>query len=321
MEGSTPKYDLAIAWTWRYDDDFVRLILEASRHLSLSVLCIDSATLPETIDLVRKHKIFIRVFLDRASDEDDSFVPLARLIQKQYRDESIQSSVRPVNPLDLVVRAADKATMHLEFLANGINVPFSIIISPYNHKREVELSLSDLAKLGRPFIIKPANTTGGGIGVVKGAETLKDVIDARRHHRNDKYLIQETVKPAYLGDFRAWFRVFYAFGRIIPCWWDDQTHTYEVIVPEDEQAFGLGGLRLITSKIQQICKLDFFSTELVFTRDQKFVAVDYVNEMCDMRLQSVHRDGVPDMIVGEIVHSLVTFVKECSQNAKTGRGC
>ena len=146
------------------------------------------------------------------------------------------------------------------------------------------------------------------------------MIDARRHHRNDKYLIQETLKPAYLGDFRAWFGVFYAFGRIIPCWWDDQTHTYEVIVPEDEQVFGLGGLRLITSKIQQICKLDFFSTELVFTRDQKYVAVDYVNEMCDMRLQSVHRDGVPDTIVGEIVDSLVTFVKECSQNAKTGRG-
>lgn len=94
------------------------------------------------------------------------------------------------------MRADDKATMHLELLSSGINVPFSIIISPYNHKREVELSLSDLAKLERPFIIKPANTIGGGVGVVMGAETLRDVIDASQRHRNDKYLMQETLKPA-----------------------------------------------------------------------------------------------------------------------------
>ncbi len=76
--------------------------------------------------------------------------------------------------------------------SHGIETLYTIIISPYNHKREVELSLSELAQLGRPFIIKPANTTGGGIGVVTGAETLKDVLEARQHHKNDKYLLQET---------------------------------------------------------------------------------------------------------------------------------
>lgn len=75
MDGSEPIYDLAIAWTWRYDDDFVRLIVEAYRRSSLSVLSVEPATLPETIDLVRKRKTLFRVFLDRASDEDESFVP------------------------------------------------------------------------------------------------------------------------------------------------------------------------------------------------------------------------------------------------------
>ena len=51
--------------------------------------------------------------------------------------------------------------MHLEFITNGLYVPYTIIISPYNKKKELELSLSELARLGRPFIIKPANTTGG----------------------------------------------------------------------------------------------------------------------------------------------------------------
>jgi hypothetical protein len=199
--------------------------------------------------------------------------------------------------------------MHLEFLTHNIEVPYTIIISPYNHKNEVELTLSELAKLRRPFIIKPANTTGGGIGVVIGAETLKEVIDARQSHKNDKYLLQETITPTILAEHRAWFRVFYAFGDIIPSWWNDITHIYSPIPEEEEKRLGLGQLRTITERIHTICQLDFFSTELAFTSDGRCVAVDYVNEMCDMRLQSQFSDGVPDIIVQRIVARMMECVK------------
>ncbi len=125
--------------------------------------------------------------------------------------------------------------MDLEFLSRGLAVPYTIITSPYAHKREVELSLTELAKLVRPFIIKPANTTGGGIGVVLGAESLNDAIETRQHHKNDKYLLQEKVDPTSFGEKRACFRVFYAFGSTIPCWWDDQTHIYDQLTPEEEE--------------------------------------------------------------------------------------
>ena len=144
--------------------------------------------------------------------------------------------------------------------------------------------------------------------MVLGAESLKDILETRQHHKNDKYLLQEAVKPGYLSENRGWFRVFYAFGSIIPCWWDDQTHLYEEITPEDEKSFGLGPLRGVTDIIQKACGLDFFSTEIVFTRDERFVVVDYVNEMCDMRLQSKHLDGVPDRVVRSIAVSLIDFV-------------
>ena len=71
----------------------------------------------------------------------------------------------------------------------------------------------------------------------------------------------------------------------------------------------LASLSAITSSIQNICKLDFFSTELVLTPDEKIVAVDYVNEMCDMRFQSRHEDGVPDSLVKTIVQRLFTFIE------------
>ena len=104
--------------------------------------------------------------------------------------------------------------------------------------------------------------------------------------------------------------MFYAFGLIIPCWWDDQTHIYEELTPEDEERFNLQPLRSIISTIREICGLEFFSTEIALTPGQSFIVVDYVNEMCDMRLKSLHTDGVPDPIVQGIAASMANFLAD-----------
>jgi hypothetical protein len=301
-------YDLALAWNWEYDHGFIDHVHEVACRNDIKVLEIRNENVEEIFYLLKKEKIHFRYFLDRASDEDEMFQPLAWYVLKQFRSNE-KYAPHPINPYDLRIIAADKATMHLEFLTHNIEVPYTIIISPYNHKNEVELSLSELAKLSRPFIIKPANTTGGGIGVVIGAETLKEVIDARQSHKNDKYLLQETITPTILVEHRAWFRVFYAFGDIIPSWWNDITHIYSPMPEDEERRLGLGQLRTITERIHTLCQLEFFSTELAFTTDGRCVAVDYVNEMCDMRLQSQFSDGVPDIIVQRIVARMMECVK------------
>lgn len=301
----TPSiYDLAVAWNWEYDFGFIDQVRKAAQRNSITILEIRNENVEEIFNLLRKEKIYFRYFLDRASDEDEMFQPLAQYVLKRFRSHE-NHTPRPINPHDFQIVAADKATMHLEFLTHNIEVPYTIIISPYYHKKEIELSLSELAKLGRPFIIKPANTTGGGIGVVIGAETLKEVIDARQFHKNDKYLLQETITPALLAGHRAWFRVFYAFGEIIPSWWDDVTHIYSLISEGEARELDLEQLRTITERIHALCRLEFFSTELAFTLDGKCIAVDYVNEMCDMRLQSQFSDGVPDAIVQRIINRMM----------------
>ena len=199
-------YDLAVAWTWEYDLDFVALIEEETQRADKTVLQIREENVEEIFDALKKERIQIRYLLDRASDESELFQPLARWVLKRFRSGE-SPTIYSINPIDEQQRAADKATMHLEFLSHGINVPYSIIVSPYEHRREVELSLTELAKLGRPFIIKPANTTGGGLGVVMGAESLKEIIDARQSHKKDKYLLQETVYPAML----------YRQAGMVPC--------------------------------------------------------------------------------------------------------
>jgi len=295
-------FDLAVAWDWEFDREFVRILESYIQEQRLLFYSVTHHNVNETLRNLQNHDLDFGVFLDRASDADEKFLPLTRFLLK--------TNTRIINPPEAIHHAADKATMHLEFLSEGIDVPFTIIVSPYAKKKEAGLSLSDLAHLGRPFIIKPANTTGGGIGVITGAETLKDVIDSRQHHKNDKYLLQEKVKPIILDGKKSWYRVFFIFGQVLPCWWDDQTHMYTMMTKGDVVTHGLRPLITITKKIEEVCKLDFFSTEIAATSERKFIAVDYVNEICDMRLASLHADGVPDLVVHEICRKIARHMKK-----------
>ena len=294
------QIDLAIAYTWEYDEEFVNAIIKIFNEKNLSTLTITYDNVDEIMQKVSQKELIAKFYLDRASDVAEEFEPLAKLMQ--------ENKAYIINQYSNVQFAIDKATMHLEFITHGINTPYSIIISPYKEKKDIELSLEQLAKLGRPFIIKPANTTGGGIGVVMGAETLADVLKARQHLEDDKYLLQEKIEPVEIDGKRFWFRSFYAFGEIIHCWWNDLTHIYSEITDEDFRKYNLDEMGDIVSKIHRITNLDFFSTEIALTKEQKFIVIDYVNDQCDMRFQSNHFDGVPDKVVYRIIEAMANFI-------------
>ncbi len=305
-------FDLAISYVWEYDKEFVDLLESILQSDGLSTFIITSENIEQVTDEIKKKKIFFRSYLDRASDVDEKFSELAKILTRR--------KCVIFNPYKKVEHAIDKATMHLEFITAGINVPYSIIIPPHKDREELILKVDDLAILGRPFIIKPCNTTGGGIGVVTGAETLKEVLLERRTNKSDKYLIQQKIIPGSLAGRRAWFRCFWAFGKPISVWWDDQTHIYEYLYAEQIDKFGLKKLNSITRTIFKITELDFFSTEIVLTPENKFIVIDYVNDQCDMRLKSLHIDGVPDQIVEQIIHRLrltVQRIKKLKANILT----
>ncbi len=290
-------YDLALAYVWEYDTDFINLVEKKFQEAGLSTYIISDYNIDEVLELVLKRKLHFHFYLDRAWDVDERFENLGRILTR--RKGTI------FNPYKKVLHAIDKASMHLEFITAGLHVPYSIIIPPHSESEDLFISLEDLAQLGRPFIIKPCNTTGGGVGVVTGAETLKEIVDERVTNSDDKYLLQEKIYPKILDGRRAWFRSFWAFGKAIPVWWDDQTHLYEQILPEHYKNFRLTNLRRITRKIAEITSLDFFSTEIVLTEDDNFLLIDYVNDQCDMRMKSGHYDGIPDNIVNDIIKNML----------------
>ncbi|HSP88949.1 MAG TPA: hypothetical protein VLN45_12510 [Ignavibacteriaceae bacterium] len=293
-------FDLAIAFVWEYDTDFVELVENILQESALTTFIIKEHNIHEITERVRDRKLSFRFYLDRASDVNPSFDELSKILSRR--------KTIIINPYKKVQHAIDKASMHLEFMNEGLNVPYSIIIPPHRELEEVKLTIEDLSILGRPFIIKPCNTTGGGIGVVTGAETLREIFQERITNSNDKYLIQEKVYPTMLDGRRAWFRCFWAFGKPIAVWWDDLTHLYNELTEEEMIFYGLRKLLQKTKTIAKITELDFFSTEIVLNNKNLFVVIDYVNDQCDMRIKSKHFDGVPDTVIHQIIYNLKNYI-------------
>lgn len=302
---SMRRVDLGIAWEWEYDQAFIEHLQNACAQAGLSTCVISPGNVEKVTVEYRARKLAFQVYLDRGSDAAKEFLPLAQLVE--------QGGSRIINRYSAMHWAMDKATMHLEFLEAGLDVPYTIILSPYNKQPKVEISTFD--KLGRPFVIKPA-IGGGGVGVVTGAETLADVLQARMSQNRQKYLLQKKVEPVMLGRRRAWFRVYYVLGDSYLVWWDDLTHVYHYLEPAEEREFYLSPMRDIITKIAKISGLDFFSAEIALTPDGRFVVVDYVNEVCDMRSQDSHADGAPSRLLDEIVASAMRFVQREKQRER-----
>ncbi len=300
------NFDLGIAYNWEYDVDFVSLVEKYLHEAGLSTYVIHENNILEVKEELLQKKIAFSFYIDRAWDVDERFEEIGKIL--------LRRKTKIFNPYKNVLHAIDKASMHLEFMTAGLNVPYSIIIPPHSQKKDILLSVDDLSILGRPFIIKPCNTTGGGLGVVTGAESLNEVFDERIAYNHDKYLIQEKIYPNMIDGKRSWFRCFWAFGKVINVLWDDQTHVYELISDELKSEINLRKLNQITKTIFGLIQLDFFSTEVVFTNENKFVVIDYVNDQCDMRLKSKHADGVPDEIVNQIISNLIKLIKKAKNN-------
>jgi hypothetical protein len=300
MPADMTAVDLALAYDWDYDADFIRLCREDAERRGLATLTVSSSSLAEALASVASGGLAARFLLDRASSTSPEFLPFQKALVERGADV--------IDPVERLRWASDKATMHLEFITAGLVTPYTVILPPLSREEEIVVRAAELERLGRPFVIKPANTTGGSLGVIKGAAAFEDILRARREFREDKYLVQETVRPLERHGRRFWFRGFYSCGLVQCAWWDDLTHRYGELAADEVESYGLLPLYEIVSRIAGVCRLRFFSTEIALGRDGRFVVIDYVNEACDVRLQSSAVDGVPDALVRNIAASIVRYV-------------
>lgn len=295
-------YHFAIAADWEYDLDFLKLLEKTAHKQGLSTYVVWPNNLSETIEQVKSGELLFRFFYDRASDTSPEFLTLHKLM--------LQKRVPIFDNWSVLEWAADKATMQHHFEEMKINTPFTIVIPPWREQPNIRLADHEFDKLGVPFVVKPANTTGGGIGVMKSARSMQDILNVRQMFPGERYLVQQKIYPREKDERRFWFRGIYTCGLIQVTWWNDLTYKYTTLTHEEIECYDLLPLFRQVYKIARACNLNFFSTEIAVDAAGELKVVDYVNEVCDMRLKSQVFDGVPDEIVERIAVRIVNHVKE-----------
>jgi hypothetical protein len=288
-----------IAWNWQYDEEFVQMLDRASQQAGVTSFLVGHHNLAQTTSEVERGERRFVWFLDRASDEDKQFLKLNEHLHV--------TGTRFLNSHRHYLRASDKAEIHRELLACGLQLPTTLILPP--HERQPDLDHKLFESLAKPFVVKPAKG-GGGRGVVTGAKHVDEIHRVRSMHRDQRFLVQQSIEPQQIGSRRAWFRVYFVCGQIIPCWWDDRTHLYSVFSDEDRKLVDVSQLECISRSIARVAQLDFFSCEVAVDRNHRYVVIDYVNTPCDMRLQSRHANAVPDVLVQQIIGIIVGHVRE-----------
>jgi len=297
-------YDLVVLWDWEYDDDLVQALLAGAVRRRLSAAAFRSAELTAFVDLCRNPLYAFPYLIDRASDVHPFLLPVLSELQ--------QAGSQIINDPQQMIWCRDKATMHLELVQRGIPVPYGLILSHQDHLEQALQQTRD--KLGSPFVAKPAEG-GGGEGVILDAQTPEHIRQVMRESRLGKVILQKRIEPAEIHGRRAWFRVLYVMGEVLPCFWDDRTHLYSLI--DDLSAPWVAPLTDLVRRIAAISGMRFFSSEIAMTAAQEYYVIDFVNEMCDMRLQSRHTDGVPDALFHRIIDLLVCRPPQLQSEIRT----
>ncbi len=213
---------------------------------------------------------------------------------------------------DTAMMADHKAVTHHRLVRAGIPVPPTLVLRRWMPDREPTREERKL--LGDRVVIKPARGWGCQGVVMDARAELSEIARARDYDRTDDYLIQKQVDYVRLVDDLgverpAWWRVLYVFGEIIPCWWSPEDGYYRLVSLREMWTHELLPLARLAGEIARITGMQFFSTEICLAAERAapdalyqaggrpFYVIDYVNDQCDLRVQSVDPAGPPDEVV------------------------
>jgi hypothetical protein len=327
-EDLLPHYDVTIsqpAPNQVHFQAFTRWLAEETGRRGLSCALLHDGVVQEAIRRLTIGALTIGYHLDYFAlwhVADDRFARLSQAVQ--------DAGGRPVNPPERARCFTDKAAVHAELQRHGFGVPASVVLRPWAADRPLtaaERARLRLDEVGARAYVKLANGFSGR-GIVRADRTDPEGITAavravREIDSSDSCLIQRAVRPPRLAgddgvERPAYWRVLYCLGELIAFWWGPADTmpggvSYRRMTTAEVRHLGLDPVLDYVSDLAALCGLDWFSTELclgdgdepsryvvhraVPGRAFPVVAIDYVNDQCDVDVQSRYAGAPPDDLV------------------------
>ena len=286
------------------DDLFIQSVQKYAAEERLNFFLVEPLWVQAFYEAFSKGQVWARVLLNMHSEHhqpEDIFHRLVRL--------AAERKTNVIDPPDRAQAAFDKARLHPQLIAAGINVPYSIVV-PKSGFAELRLSEVERQALGMPFVIKPGMGYGKR-GLVMDATSEQDIARSMVAWPDENYLFQRKIVPRQLEGGPAYFRVFYVFGSVFKSWWNCYTDHYRLIQPNELTESAQAELESISRRIAALTGMNFFSSEIAQVDSGEFVVIDYVNDQCHMLSQTANPQiGVPDELVTAVARRLVQAAKE-----------
>jgi hypothetical protein len=321
-------YDVTISHPPRHMDQyavFERWLAESAHSFGLSCALIHQAVVSAAVQRLAAGELTIGLHLDYETywhEPGDDFVRLAISVQ----DAGGCSINLPARSRAFT----DKSAAHHELERHHLGTPPTVLLRPWSADRNLSVQERWHLRLDEPgtrLYIKPANGSCGR-GVFRVDHPTPErvsaaIAEARRFDPADTYLAQTEVRPPWLrcGDGvsrPAYFRVLYCLGELTAFWWQPLEHlapgvpSYRPVEPDEIEYHKLQPILAYVRTLAGVCGLEWFSTELClcpYPRPGRFtvldvdgldlpvVAIDYVNDQCDVDPQSRWPGGPPDAYV------------------------
>ena len=310
------QYDFALAWNSGSKENFVKWLKKECSFRGLRFLLITEKNVEKIVNDLEKGRLGVKFLLDNESDYNDKKNLFARLC---YAVKDIGGDV--VCDPDDARQASNKAITHYDLVRTKIPIPYTIVVRNWEPDDFV-LTKEETKHLGAPFIIKPASGFGQK-GVIKNANgSIAEIAQARHFNRGDDFLLQEKIEPSVINEKQAWFRVYFLFGEIIPCWWNTEVGSYDHVTLREMYNFKLLPLARIISEIARVTNMEFFSSEIAVTgkgKDRRFLAIDYVNDQPELCVRSEKgRFGPLSEVVQHIAERIVEISWRTIKNTPPG---
>jgi hypothetical protein len=317
-------------------NSFDRWLAQAAAARGLNCALLRDGLVEEAVRRLEQGRLSIGFHLDYFALWHVADNPYAQLAQAVH-----DHGGRSVNPPARARLFTDKAVSHVELLDRGLGVPETVLIRPWAADRAltpVEKELLRLNEPGSKVYIKPANGfSGRGVVRVDNADAndiAAALASARNYDRRDTYLVQREVTVPLLRDGEgaerpAYWRILYCLGEWIPCWWTKYDAvrglpSYRRLTRAEIAANRLQPVLAYAMELAELTGMQWFSTELCLSKgpqaskyrvgDYPVVAIDYVNDQCDVDVQTRWPGAPPDALVRHVAERFADAARATANN-------